>query len=42
VKHIDHYPGGEPVPSRKFDVDVAIGTLSIALLAAVFLTLWSI
>ena len=40
MKHIDHYPGGEPIPHRKFDVDVVIGIVSIALLCAGVLTIW--
>ena len=38
---IDHYPGGEPVPYRKFDVDVVVGIVSIALICAGLLTIWS-
>lgn len=41
MKIIDHYPGGEPDPHRKFDVDVVIGILSIALVCAGLLTIWS-
>lgn len=40
MKHIDHYPGGEPVPYRKFDVDVVIGIVSIALICAGLLVVW--
>jgi hypothetical protein len=33
MRLITHYPGGQPVPTRrKFDVDTVIGVIGIALL----------
>jgi hypothetical protein len=35
MKTVNHYPGGEPIPTRRrVDVDTVIGIIAVALLCA--------